>query len=46
MMNSLNLSTEKLKQNDESGRHEVYARDILAKDNRFIVWVDENLEEV
>ena len=25
MMNSLNLSTETLKQKDESGRHEVYA---------------------
>ena len=40
MMNSLNLSTEMLKQKDESGRHEVYARDTLAKANRFIAQVD------
>ena len=40
MMKSLNLLTEKLKQKGESGRLEIYVRDILAKANRFIVWVD------
>ncbi len=40
MMNSLNQLTEILKQKDESGRHEVYARDTLAKANRFIAQVD------
>jgi len=40
MMNSLNQLTEILKQKDESSRHEVYARDTLAKANRFIAQVD------